>query len=113
MKITGNEKAIAEMIRANDDMPVTIYEVEEFTKVGTGEYGEGIIFGSSECFTTLEEAEKYFDEITEYADYAEFVKDSGCVLRKLIVDILSESPLMLDIEIEQTIKDNTEKDMIL
>lgn len=95
MKITGNEKAIAEMIRANDDMPITIYEVEDFTKVGTGEYGECIIVGSSEWFTTLEEAEKYFDEITEYA---EFDKNDGCVLRKITVDILSESPLRLDLK---------------
>ena len=95
MKITGNEKAIVEMIKANDDMPITIYEVEYFTKVGTGEYGECIIAGSSEWFTTLEEAEKYFDEITEYAG---FDKNDGCVLRKITVDISSESPLMLDLE---------------
>ena len=94
MKITGNEKAIAEMIRANDDMPITIYEVEDFAKVGTGEYGECILESDSEWFTTLEEAEKYFDESYEYA---EFDKDSGCVLRKITVGIARESPIVLDL----------------
>lgn len=107
MKITGNEKLIAEMIRANDDMPITIYEVEDFTKVGTGEYGECIIDGSSEWFTTLEEAEKYFDEITEYA---EFDKDSGCVLRKITAKILRESPLELDLNYDN---DDTIKQILV
>ena len=101
MKITGNEKAIAEIIRANDDMPITIYEVEDYAKVGTGEYGECIIDSDSEWFTTLKEAEKCFDESNEYA---EFDKDSGCDLRKITIRMLRERPFDYAIEIDDTIK---------
>lgn len=76
MKITGNEKAIVEMIRANDDLPIAIYEVECFDAL-------------TEWFTELGEAERYFDSCTVTNDST----DEYWVLRELIVDMLDERTL--------------------
>lgn len=162
MKITGDfENALVKMIKeetlkANDYddseiimyEPIEIYEVEEW---GCDSFDPNID-GQSEHFTTLEEAEQYFDEVTKgyytdydecYADYDEYrnytdeygtkrieatkyVTDreeynyerkgpkityskAGCTLRKLKVDLLRESPVSLDIDFEQPIKEVIEK----
>lgn len=87
MKITGDfEDTIVKMIREettalNEDddcsieiyYPIEIYEVEEWAC----DSFDTNIDGYSEHFTTLDEAEKYFEEVTKgyYTDYDECYAD--------------------------------------
>lgn len=129
MKITGDfENALVKMIKeetlkANDYdeleilmyEPVEIYEVEQWYEIPTDVHATA---GYSEYFTTLDEAKQYFDKVAFFIindvkcnDLIEAAKvvccNEGCTLRKLKFDLLLESPVSLDKNIEQVIQEVT------